>query len=138
MAAVKGILPTALLLPLLLLLLSSTAVANVEKTIFLGPDAAAAVAVSPGLQLSDLVQRLDTLTPANGTVRTRLAAQFPTAARPLGKTTWFLLDRLTPRQRYEVRVCWPATVRHHFLPLSLSLCRRIFFKKKKKKRKPKS
>ncbi|KAK4132953.1 hypothetical protein BT67DRAFT_443327 [Trichocladium antarcticum] len=89
----------------MLLVFFSPALANVEKTIFLGPEPISAPLTRPAL--ADL--RLSSLTPANGTLRTQLAAQFPTAAHPLGPATWLILDQLTPNQRYEVRVCWPAT-----------------------------
>lgn len=42
-------------------------------------------------------------------LRTRLAAAFPNDKAPYGVESWFLLDRLSPGRRYEVRVCWPAT-----------------------------
>jgi hypothetical protein len=85
--------------------------ANTEKTIFLGPEPVAVPLTHP--TLSDL--RLHALTPANGTLRTRLPAQFPAPDHPQGTATWLVLDNLTPNQRYEVRVCWAATVCHpHF------------------------
>ena len=109
----------ALLLPLLLCLLSTApvAVANVEKTIFVAP--APVPMPLAHLTLADL--RIDTLTPQTPSVNTRLAARFPTPALPAGEATWLLLDGLAADQRYEVRVCWTATVRlsfhhhHHYL-----------------------
>lgn len=83
-----------------------SSLANVEKTIFLGPPTVNIPHQHPTLE--DL--RLDVLTPDNWSIRTRLPADFPTEKAPSGKTSWFLLDNLTPNQRYEVRVCWPATV----------------------------
>ncbi|AEO61730.1 hypothetical protein MYCTH_2312211 [Thermothelomyces thermophilus ATCC 42464] len=83
----------------------AAALANTEKTIFLGPEAVNVPLAHP--TLSDL--RLRTLTPTNNTLRTRLPARFPSADQPQGPATWLLLDHLTPKQRYEVRVCWPAT-----------------------------
>ncbi|KAK4241370.1 hypothetical protein C8A03DRAFT_41197 [Achaetomium macrosporum] len=89
-----------------LLFLFTHALANTEKTIFLGPEAAT-IPLAQAKPLAGL--RLDTLTPANGTLRTQLAAQFPSPEYPHGTATWLVLDKLTPNQRYEVRVCWPAT-----------------------------
>lgn len=94
------------ILSILFLLLIQVA-ANTEKTVFLGPKPARLPTTAYHF-LSDL--RLDTLTSTNGTLRTRLAAMFPTDSNPLGAATWFILDNLTPDQRYEVRVCWAATV----------------------------
>jgi hypothetical protein len=85
-------------------LLVTSVLANTEKAIFLAPEP-----ISVDLAKFH-VNTLDTLTPDNGTTRTRLAAEFPTAGEPSGTATWLILDKLTPRQRYEVRVCWPATV----------------------------
>lgn len=95
--------------------------ANTEKTIFLGPDT---VRVSPSQHpnLEDL--RLDTLTPQNWSLRTALPRIFPTASHPAGRATWLLLDGLTKDQRYEVRICWAATVCIFFFfthPSTLSL-----------------
>jgi hypothetical protein len=89
------------------LVLFTHALANTEKTIFLGPEAAT-IPLAHAKPLSEL--RLDTLTPANGTLRTQLAALFPSPEYPHGIATWLILDKLTLHQRYEVRVCWPATV----------------------------
>jgi hypothetical protein len=95
-----------LLLSVLSLFITSV-LANTEKTIFLGPDPISVTGAHS--TLSNLP--LDTLTPSNGALRTKLSAQFPTAEDPEGSATWLVLDKLNPNQRYEVRVCWPATVR---------------------------
>jgi hypothetical protein len=97
---------TTLLLSLFALPITSV-LANTEKAIFLGPEAIPVA--HPLSTLSNL--RLDMLTPSNGALRTKLTAQFPTKEHPKGPATWLVLDKLTPNQRYEVRVCWPATVR---------------------------
>jgi hypothetical protein len=89
--------------------------ANVEKTIFLGPPAVTVPDQHP--DLDDLY--LIPLSPLHSTVRTRLNASFPTTDSPKGVETWFLLDGLTPGARYEVRVCWLATVRLIILPCQL-------------------
>lgn len=101
-----------------LLLNTPLATANVEKTIFLGP---APVNIPPQSQssspsLADL--RLDVLTPDdddknnnNWSLRAHLPVRFPSDDAPRGQETWLLLDALTEGRRYEVRVCWLATVR---------------------------
>ncbi|KAK4140683.1 uncharacterized protein C8A04DRAFT_14694 [Dichotomopilus funicola] len=96
--------PTLLSLTTFISLLTP-ALANTEKTIFLGPERVRVPLTRP--TLTDL--RLHTLTPANSTLRTQLPAQFPSDEKPRGTETWLILDDLTPGQRYEVRVCWAAT-----------------------------
>lgn len=86
--------------------IAALASANTEKTIFLGPEPVNIPAHSTSLAALSL----DTLTPHNYSVRTHLEAIFPTQDLVRGKETWLLLDSLTEVQRYEVRVCWPATV----------------------------
>ena len=91
--------------------------ANVEKTIFVAPLPPA----HPSTPLDDL--GLDTLAPENPLLRTGLNASFPldgrhagedgdstTADSATGSVSWFLLEDLAPGVRYEVRVCWLATV----------------------------
>ncbi|KAF3479424.1 uncharacterized protein GIQ15_06400 [Arthroderma uncinatum] len=77
--------------------------ANVEKTMF----------ISPNLdeEHSALLNIIDlkTLSPSAPSIREHLEAEFPTAAVPSGRRSWFRLDGLVPGQRYEVRVCWVAT-----------------------------
>jgi hypothetical protein len=89
-------------------LLSLFAGANVEKTIFIAPSAR-----STDLNLDEL--GLERLTPASGMLRTRLNASFPTNAEMHGTDSWYFLENLSPGQRYEVRICWLATVRFHCL-----------------------
>ena len=93
----------------LLCLLPWTApvLANVEKTIFVAPEAIQIPQVHPNLD--DL--HLNILTPENSTLRTHLPASFPKSPGSRGTISWFLLDNLQRKQRHEVRVCWPATVR---------------------------
>lgn len=105
-----------LLQTLTLLSLVQTAFSNVEKTIFLGPDPIPIPLTRP--TLSDLF--IDTLTPTNWSLRTHVSAKFPTTTDPKGHSTWLILDNLTPSQRYEVRICWAATVRPPF-PFSINL-----------------
>lgn len=80
--------------------------ANTEKVIFLGPEPVNIPAQSTSLAALNI----DTLTPVNYSLRTHLDAIFPTEDFPRGKETWLILDNLTESQRYEVRVCWLATV----------------------------
>lgn len=79
--------------------------ANVEKTIFLGPQTIRVPAQHP--TVSDL--RLEVLTPLNSSLRTQIKATFPSEENKDGYSSWYLLNDLTPGQRYEVRICWPAT-----------------------------
>jgi hypothetical protein len=79
--------------------------ANVEKTIFLGPPAAALSNVHPSLD----TLALHVLSPANSILPTRIAIEFPTNSVPRGLESWYLLRGLDHGRRYEVRVCWPAT-----------------------------
>jgi hypothetical protein len=94
------------LIVVLLLIYIQFAVANVEKVIFLGPSNVQIPTQHPTLQ--DL--QLHTLSPQNGTVRTKLRAEFPTNASVWGEISWVLLEKLAEGQRYEVRICWAATV----------------------------
>jgi subtilisin-like proprotein convertase family protein len=89
-----------------LLFLITIALGNTEKTIFLGPSSMQVPIAHPTLE--DL--QLDTLSPQNGSIRTHLQAQFPTDELEYGPDTWLLLSGLQEGQRYEVRVCWAATV----------------------------
>ena len=79
---------------------------NVEKTIFLAPEAIQIPQQHPNLR--DL--NLQVLSPSKSELRRQLPAAFPTPANPNGIAAWFLLERLTQHQRYEVRICWAATV----------------------------
>jgi hypothetical protein len=92
-----------------LLLLSSqiiAAIANTEKTIFLGPSNLRVPAEHPSLE--DL--HLDALSPNHWSLRTHIQAQFPTNTSKHGQSSWLLLHGLREGQRYEVRICWAATV----------------------------
>ncbi len=98
------------------------ATANVEKTIFV---AAPAAGVASGTHSTHgresaalwsaklLSSRLPRLTPdsRHNAWRTALPAAFSWADNfPANGTTWVLLDELRTGQRYELRVCWAATV----------------------------
>ena len=79
---------------------------NVEKTIFLAPEAIQIPQQHPSFE--DL--KLEVLSPSKPGLRCQLPAAFPKPGSPKGTEAWFLLDRLTQHQRYEVRICWAATV----------------------------
>ena len=91
--------------------------ANVEKAIFLGPEPVTIPSQKP--TIADL--GLNTLAPQGWSLRTHIAAQFPTDAKPKGDAYWVVLDELVPGQRYEVRICWAATVKAISL-LNVSIC----------------
>jgi len=84
--------------------------ANVEKTIFLAPQAS--TIPSEESDLDDL--GLERLSPDTPVVRTQLNASFPTDDASSGTESWFFLENLNPGQRYEVRVCWLATVSDNY------------------------
>jgi hypothetical protein len=92
-------------------LLVTAALANTEKTIFVAP--APITLPDAGPRLADL--KLDTLVPssssATASVQRALSVAFPTEDAPQGRESWYLLQGLGEGQRYEVRVCWAATVR---------------------------
>lgn len=99
------------------------AVANVEKAIFVTPPAAAAEAtrdknskqeISAAFErgrVSSFAGCLESLSPANSSLRQNLPVAFPSTAAPHGLSSWYVLEHLRPSQRHEVRVCWAATVR---------------------------
>lgn len=89
-----------------LLAFSPTSLANTEKAIFLAP---------PTDTLSEIYDwssiEHKTLTPSNPILRTSLPVAFPTTERPHGLDSWYELAELEEGRRYEVRICWAATVR---------------------------
>lgn len=80
--------------------------ANVEKTMFIAPESIHIPPQHPNLD--DL--GLERLSPSLPAVRTHLNASFPSENAPEGAVSWTLLEDLNPGQRYEVRICWLATV----------------------------
>ncbi|KFZ19852.1 hypothetical protein V501_00469 [Pseudogymnoascus sp. VKM F-4519 (FW-2642)] len=84
---------------------TQTAIANVEKTIFIAPSALTIPLDHPTFENL----HLQTLSPENSTIRTQLHSEFPSDTFPRGPASWFILSDLTEGQRYEVRICWPAT-----------------------------
>ena len=94
---------TFLLRWLLLCLLCSQANANVEKIVFVAPEAMPVDKSVDNLLLTSLSEK-------SPTVRTFLNASFPTEGAKKGTETWMVLEGLIPGRRYEVRVNWIATV----------------------------
>ncbi|PQK16448.1 hypothetical protein BB8028_0006g07680 [Beauveria bassiana] len=84
--------------------------ANADKIIFTGPEPITYPLASPSL--ADL--NLDVIGPASLSIRTSLSRIFHNDSdpelrgKPHGRASWFILDDLTPGQRYELRVCWAA------------------------------
>lgn len=94
------------LLLLLWLSLLHHVLANVEKTIFVAPSAEPL----PGdASIDNLL--LTRISEQYSSARTSINASFPTNEHPKGTVTWILLEGLRPQTRYEVRICWLATVR---------------------------
>lgn len=89
---------------------------NVEKVIFLGPESIDIH--NPQQQPNIDTLKLETLSPLKTTLRRQLPAAFPSPTLPRGTEAWFLLDNLQSKQRYEVRICWAATVRSIYLAYS--------------------
>jgi hypothetical protein len=102
--------------PLLLLFLAlpclPLVVANTEKIIFVAPPKITLPNVRPGLE--NLC--LDTLKPNDqNSLQTQLPVAFPSEQHPRGLQSWYILEGLTPGQRYETRICWVTTVGYlHF------------------------
>jgi hypothetical protein len=87
--------------------------ANVEKVIFVAPP-------PDPLPLDGSVSDdlgLERLSPSAPWLRTHLNASFPTENTPRGTESWVFLENLHPGRRYEVRVCWLATVNSFFSSL---------------------
>ncbi len=100
-----------MLLILFLFLTIAFVKANVEKIIFKGPESISIPLEHPNLD--DL--RLERITSLHWSLRTQLSAIFPNDEAKKGEQSWFLLDNLKHGQRYEVRLCWLATVCSIFL-----------------------
>ena len=79
--------------------------ANTEKTIFLGPDYVNIPSLSPSFVDLNLHQ----LSPIKPSLRLELPRSFPNSSHSRGLQSWYVLNDLTPGQRYEVRICWLAT-----------------------------
>lgn len=93
----------------LLLLICSYVVqiaANTEKVIFSAPDLISLSKSGPSLAALSL----ETLSPSQTQLRTTIPVTFGDTVNPRGNQSWYILSNLTPSKRYEVRVCWAATV----------------------------
>lgn len=101
--------------------------ANVEKAIFLGPSPVV-LSVVPNAPPSLDALRLLSLLPVQSSsiVATQLPVQFPTVSGPRGLESWYLLRGLEVGRRYEVRICWPATVSSTMVAASLMLLHLLF------------
>jgi hypothetical protein len=88
----------------LICILAPFTLANVEKVIFVTPEAQD---FTHDASLDNLL--LERLTSTNSPLRTYVNATFPTGNSPKGTETWLLLEDLAPNQRHEVRICWLAT-----------------------------
>jgi hypothetical protein len=91
---------------ILLAALISFSLGNVEKTTFLAPPAISIPTAHPNLDDLSLIP----LSLSHLSARTQLNASFPTEDSLKGNEHWLLLDGLSPGARYEVRICWLATV----------------------------
>lgn len=111
---------TALILQLLLCLARLPSVsANVEKGIFVAPHEPRELLFTgandgQSVELEALHLSLPKLTPSSlcGTTEPcrSLKITLNTSFLDGGEKQWILLDHLEPRRRYEVRICWAATV----------------------------
>lgn len=100
---------------LILLASAATVAANVEKAIFVAGQTATGGAEYFYSGLADVLPRL---TPNLNAWRTDLPAAFSWAEGfPDNGTTWMILGDLNAGQRYELRVCWTATVRPNSIVL---------------------
>lgn len=99
-------------------LFAALVLANTEKAVFLGPKAVTVPDVQPSLE----ALHLETLSPGYSSIRTQLPRAFPTDGEPRGLQSWYLLDHLDDGTRYEVRLCWPASVCLATLTGHASLC----------------
>jgi hypothetical protein len=85
---------------------ATTVLGNTEKVIFKAPSKLSIPNRHPTL---DSLQ-LTTLTPLEPFLQSRFKVSFPTEESPFGKDTWYLLRDLREHSRYEVRICWAASV----------------------------
>jgi hypothetical protein len=99
---------------LYLALLVQSCWCNVEKTVFIAPEALEIPTLHPTLDNLQLIS----LTPTKTTVRKALERAFPSKGAVRGLESWYLLENLTEGQRFEVRICWAAIVN----ALSCLLC----------------
>ena len=91
--------------------------ANVEKIIFKGPAPLSIHSEGPSLENLQLL----TINPTNATLRTPIQPMWASEESPAGTTSWFIMHNLTEGQRYELRLCWAATVGHDIVYIELYL-----------------
>jgi len=106
-----------LFLTIWIYLLFSCVSGNTEKVIFLGPPSVDLASAYPSLDYP----RLKALDPNNNSIRMYLEVESSINAFRGGKPSWLVLRNLTESQRYEVRVCWAATVSCDFYALVYSI-----------------
>lgn len=109
-AAVCRDLDIMLQLLLLLFINLQCVLGNTEKVIFLAPESLHVPVEHPTVE--DL--QLDALSPQHWSLRTEIRAEFPTNTSKYGQPSWYLLQNLQKGQRYEVRICWAATVNSYY------------------------
>ncbi|BFZ53185.1 hypothetical protein PYCC9005_000208 [Savitreella phatthalungensis] len=89
--------------------------ANTEKTIFTAPPASFTAAGEDnhkgrnGYNISNLT-RISGASHGSGFATFRDAIVFPLPIDGASHTRWYLLDELSSGRKYEVRVCWPASM----------------------------
>lgn len=79
--------------------------ANTEKVIFVAPALTRLPDTKPGTELLDVQSVVH-----DSRLRTSLDVAFESEDQPQGIDHWYLLRHLNAKQRYELRVCWAATV----------------------------
>jgi hypothetical protein len=84
------------------------ALGNVEKVVFLGPKPIAGTVLGLGDSLSS--PYLELLNPSESSLRRVLHSTFEESLDRKESDAWVLLDDLEVGRRYEIRVCWSATV----------------------------
>src|SRR6186713_1290493 len=84
--------------------------ANVEKIVFVHTEQFTPHSLSTTIRDALGSPHLEVLTPSNPSIRRNIHAQFPPKPSPGPSEAWFLLEGLEIGSRYEVRVCWGATV----------------------------
>ncbi|KAE8449705.1 hypothetical protein EG329_007480 [Mollisiaceae sp. DMI_Dod_QoI] len=97
---------------LLIVLQMHSVLGNTEKIIFLAPSNLPVPVEHPTLE--DL--QLEALSPHHWSLRTHIETEFPTNSSKYGKPSWYLLQTLQEGRRYEVRICWAATVNSNGFP----------------------
>ena len=84
----------------------SVVLANTEKIIFITPE------IVTNSKLNQLTERIDipAIYPESGRTHIKLPVDFGTSENPNGCQSWYLLRALEKGRRYEIKLCWAATV----------------------------